>query len=47
MDLDILKSIGTAGVFFHGLSGVVVSAFAAGAVFAVSYNLARLCPGCR
>ena len=49
LDFSVLKPTKpiTAGVFFHGLSGVVVSAFTAGAVFAVSYNLARLCPGCR
>jgi len=45
LDLSVLKTTKpiTAGVFFYGLSGVVVSAFAVGVVFAVSYNLARLC----
>ncbi len=49
LDLSVLETAKpiTAGVFFYGLSGVVASAFAVGAVFAVSYNLVRLCPGCR
>ena len=37
----------TASGFFYGLTGLTLYAFAAGAVFAVSYNLVRLCPGCR
>jgi hypothetical protein len=37
----------TLGVFVYGLVGLTVSAFVSGAVFAVSYNLLRLCPGCR
>ncbi len=37
----------TPGVFVYGLAGLTVSAFVVGVVFAVSYNLARLCPGCR
>lgn len=49
LDLSALKTTKpiTAGVFFYGLSGVAVSAFAVGVMFAVSHNLARLCPGCR
>ncbi len=49
LDLSVLKTTKpiTTGVFFYGLSGVVASAFAVGAVFAVSYNLVRQCPGCR
>ncbi len=37
----------TLGVFVYGLVGLTVSAFVCGVVFAVSYNLIRLCPGCR
>ena len=37
----------TLGVFAYGLVGLTASAFIGGAVFAVSYNLVRLCPGCR
>jgi hypothetical protein len=49
LDLSALKATKpmTAAVFFYGLSGAVVSTFAVGAVFAVSYNLVRRCPGCR
>lgn len=49
LDLSVLKTAKpiSADMFFYGLSGMVASAFAVGAVFAVSYNLARLCPGCR
>ena len=49
IDLGVLKTMKpiTAAVFFYGLSGAVGSAFAMGAVFAVSYNLVRRCPGCQ
>ena len=36
----------TPGVFVYGLVRLTVSAFVCGAVFAVSYNLIRFCPGC-
>lgn len=37
----------TWGVFVYGLAGLAASAFISGLLFAVSYNLVRLCPGCR
>ncbi|MEW6331353.1 MAG: DUF5676 family membrane protein [Pseudomonadota bacterium] len=37
----------TLGVFVYGLIGLTVSTFAGGVVYAVRYNLMRLCPDCR
>lgn len=36
----------TLGVFFYGLSSIVLTGFAMGVVYAVIYNLVRRCPGC-
>ena len=50
IDLRMLKpaaSTFTLGVFFYGLSGVTLTGFIIGAIYAVVYNLIGCCPGCR
>lgn len=49
LDLNALKTTKpfTFGTLLYGLGSAAVTAFLAGAVFAVSYNLIGLCPGCR
>lgn len=50
VDLRVLQPAAktfTLGVFFYGLSGIVLTGFAMGVVYAVVYNLVRRCPGCR
>lgn len=49
VDLRVLQPARafTLGVFLYGLSGIVLSGFATGAIYAAIYNLVRRCPGCR
>lgn len=50
IDLRVLQPVASTfslGVFFYGLSGITLSGFAIGAIYAVAYNLVRCCPGCR
>ncbi len=49
LDLNALKSTKpfTFGTFLYGLGSAALAAFLAGAVFAMSYNLVRRCPGCK
>jgi energy-converting hydrogenase Eha subunit G len=50
VDLRVLQpaaKIFTLGVFFYGLSGIVLTGFAMGVVYGMAYNLFRRCPGCR
>lgn len=50
VDLRVLQPTArafTLGVFLYGLSGIVLTGFVTGAIYAVMYNLARCCPGCR
>ena len=51
IDLKLLRPAGgrplTAGMFFYGLSGILVTGFGVGALYAVMYNFAGRCPACR
>lgn len=51
IDLNLLRPANvkplTAGMFFYGLSGILITGFVIGALYAVMYNFAGRCPGCR
>jgi hypothetical protein len=51
IDLNLLRPVGskplTARLFFYGLSGILVTGFMTGAFYALMYNFAGRCPGCR
>jgi energy-converting hydrogenase Eha subunit G len=50
VDLRVLQPATSAfmpGIFLYGLSGIVLTGFVTGAIYAVMYSLIRRCPGCR
>lgn len=51
IDLNLLRPVAskplTIGLFLYGLSGILVSGFVMGAFYALMYNFAGRCPGCR
>ncbi len=51
IDLNLLRPASirslTVGRFFYGLSGILITGFVIGALYAFMYNFTGRCPGCR